>query len=96
MPRPYGVDVYKIKVIKGEDVSYRYYDVKTGFLVRTESTSEVQGGQSMKTVEDLSNYKAVNGVMFPHTTKITAGPQSFTFSTTEVKINEGVTDADFN
>jgi len=90
-----GVDVYKIKVIKGEDESFRYYDAKTGYLVRVEKTVEAQG-QSIVTVEDASDYKEVNGVMFPHTTKITAGPQVLILKSTDVKINEGVTEADFN
>ena len=45
---------------------------------------------------DYSNYKEVNGVMMPYTMKVTAGPQAFTFETQEVKINEGVTEEDFN
>ncbi len=90
-----GVDVYKIKVTKGDDVSYRFYNAANGLLMRTEKTVEAQG-QSMTSIEDVSDYKEVNGVMFPHTTKVTAGPQVIILSTTSVKINEGVTEADFN
>ncbi|MHA7841973.1 MAG: M16 family metallopeptidase [Winogradskyella sp.] len=90
-----GTDVYKIKVTKDDKSSYRYYDVETGYLLRTEETNEAQG-QSITTVTDYSNYKEVGGVMMPHTMKVTAGPQAFTFETTEVKINEGVTAEDFN
>lgn len=90
-----GKDAYKIKVTKGTEVSSRYYDVETGYLVRTESTSEQQG-QSVTTVIDYSDYKDVNGVMTPYTQKITAGPQIITLMSTDVKFNEGVTDADFN
>ena len=53
-----GADVYKVKVTKGETVSY--------------------------------------GIMLPNTMKVATGPQVLSFETTEVKINEGVTDADFN
>ena len=90
-----GKDAYKIKVTKDGEESYRYYDVDSGLLVRTENTSEAQG-QSIITVVDFSNYKDVNGVMMPYTMKITTGPQSFVFETTDVKINEGVTPEDFN
>ena len=90
-----GKDAYKVKVMKGEEATYRYYDVATGYLMRTESTSEAQG-QSVTTVTDYSNYKAVDGVMIPHTMKVTTGPQSFTFEANEVKINEGVSAEDFN
>ncbi len=90
-----GTDVYKIKVTKGDESSFRYYDAKTNLLVRTEETNEA-AGQSITSITDYSDYKEVGGVMIPHTTKITAGPQILILNTTDVKINEGVTEADFN
>ncbi len=90
-----GTDVYKIKVTKDEKSSSRYYDVTTGYLLRTEATMEAQG-QSVTTTTDYSNYKAVGGVMMPYTMKVTAGPQVLVFETTEVKVNEGVSAEDFN
>lgn len=90
-----GSDVYKIVVTKDDKSSYRYYDVETGLLLRTEETTEAQG-QTMTTVTDYSNYKDVNGVMMPFTMKVTTGPQSFVFETKDAKINEGVSDADFD
>ena len=90
-----GTDVYKVKVTKDAVASYRYYDTKTNYLVRTEESAEM-GGQTMTTITDYSNYKEVNGVKFPNTMKIATGPQVLSFETTEVKVNEGVSDADFN
>ncbi|NNE32272.1 MAG: insulinase family protein [Winogradskyella sp.] len=90
-----GADVYKIAVTKNDKTSFRYYDVESGYLVRTEETTEAQG-QSMTTVTDYSNYQEINGVMMPYTMKVTTGPQSFIFETKEVMINEGVTAEDFN
>ncbi len=90
-----GKDVYKISVANSDGpADVRYYDVETGFLVRTEETSEA-GGQSIVTVTDFSNYKEVNGVLMPNTMKVTTGPQSFEFNMTDIKINEGVTEEDF-
>jgi hypothetical protein len=90
-----GMAVYKIKVTKDDKASFRYYDTEKGYLVRTEETAETQG-QSVTTVTDYSNYKEVGGVMLPYTMKVTAGPQTFIFETTEAKVNEGVTAEDFN
>jgi predicted Zn-dependent peptidase len=90
-----GNDVYKLKVTTGADVSHRYYDIETGYLVRTESTSEQQG-QMVTTTVDFSDYKEVNGLTLPHTQKITAGPQVIILKSTDIKFNEGVTEADFN
>ncbi|MFT4806488.1 MAG: zinc protease, partial [Psychroserpens sp.] len=89
-----GVDAYKIKVTKGGEVSHRFYNVETGLLMRSESTTEAQG-QSVTTIEDVSNYKEVDGVMMPFTQKITAGPQIIILNSTDIKFNEGVTEADF-
>ena len=87
-------DVYKVKVTLGDDVSHRYYSTDTNFLVREESTTEAQG-QTITSVVDYSDYNEVEGVMIPFTQKVTAGPQIITMKTSEVKINEGVSEEDF-
>ena len=89
-----GTDVYKIKV-KGVSESFRYYDANSGLLLREEATEEAQG-QSVTTITVHSDYRAVDGVMIPFGRKITAGPQVFGFNATEVVVNSGVTEADFD
>jgi predicted Zn-dependent peptidase len=89
-----GTDVYKIKVTKGEAKEARYYDVKSGLLLRTEETADA-GGVSVTTTTDFSDYKDVDGVMMPYVMKIKTGPQAFEFSMTDIKVNEGVTEEDF-
>ena len=56
--------------------------LKQGYLVRTESTSLKFKAKQQRQLEELSNYKDVNGVMMPFTQKITAGPQIITFNVT--------------
>jgi zinc protease len=86
-----GVDVYKIKV---KEDSYRYYNATTGLLVRTEKSEEAQG-QKITSVQDLSDYREVNGVLFPYAQKITAGPQVIGMAASEIVVNDGVTAEDF-
>jgi zinc protease len=43
----------------------------------------------------FSDYKVVNGVKFPHKTIMPMGPMKLEFVVSEIKINEGVSDADF-
>ena len=86
-----GMDVYKVKV---KEASFRYYDAATGLLVRAEKTEEAQG-QQITSVQDYSNYKEVNGVLFPYEQKITAGPQVIGIAENEIVINEGVSEEDF-
>ena len=87
-----GADVYKLMI---KEDSFRYYDANSGLLVRTEKTEEAQG-QKVTSIEDLSDYREVNGVLFPYEQKITSGPQIIGLSATEVIVNEGVSAEDFN
>ena len=90
-----GKDVYKVKVDNGKNPTFRYYDVETGLLNRTETTVEAQG-QSMTSVVNYSNYSPVGNVQYPYNTAIKAGPQTILMNISNVKVNEGVTAEDFN
>ena len=52
-------------------------------------------GQKMTQITNFGDYKEVKGIKLPFKTSLSFGPQEIEFKTTEVKINEGVTDADF-
>lgn len=84
-----GSDAY---VIKSGKYTY-YYDVKTGFKV-AEAREMERGGQKMTQTTYFQDYKDVKGLKFPYKTIMNIGME-IELITTEVKINEGVTDADF-
>lgn len=84
-----GSDAYAIKNGK----STYYYDVKTGFKV-AEAQELEQAGQKMTQTTYYQDYKDVKGLKFPYKTIMNVGIE-IELITTEVKINEGVTDADF-
>lgn len=90
-----GKDVFKLKITNGEKSSFRYYDAETALLVRSESTVEAQG-QSFTSVVNYSNYSPVNNIQFPYNLSMKTGPQVLSFNLTNVKVNEGVSDADFD
>jgi predicted Zn-dependent peptidase len=90
-----GNDVYKIKVTGGKNDSFRYYDAKTGYLMRVESTIDAQGESMLSTV-DFGNYSPVNGIQFPYSQTVMSGPQVINFNITNIKVNEGVSDSDFD
>ena len=71
-----------------------FYDVKSGLKVKEVVTSKA-GGKEVKNPINYSDYKAVNGIKFPHKTSMKMGPMSMEFIVKEIKINEGVTEADF-
>ena len=84
-----GADAYVIK--KGK--SKYYYDVKTGYKVGEAKDLE-QGDQKMTQTTYYQDYKEVKGIKFPYKTIMNVGIE-IELITSEVKINEGVTDADF-
>lgn len=90
-----GSDAYKVKVsLNGKD-SFRYYDVESGYLVRVEKTTEAQG-QTFTTVEDYANYSPVKEMMYPYSISVTTGPQVIKMNVTNHRVNEGVSEEDFN
>lgn len=84
-----GKDAYAVKA--GKTVSY--YDVETGLKVATFTTVE-QGGQSMVQEAYYKDYQEVKGIKLPFTTVMNVGIE-IELKTTEVKVNEGVSEADF-
>ena len=89
-----GKDVYKLKVELNGNPSFRYYDAETGFLVQAEREAEAQG-QKITSTSKYSNYSEVDGVKFPYYISINSGPQTILMNFNNVKINDGVTEADF-
>ena len=84
-----GTDAYAIKNGK---TTY-LYDVEIGLKV-AESKELEQAGQKMTQTTYFEDYKEVKGIKFPYITKMNVGVE-LEFITSDVKINEGVTDADF-
>lgn len=86
-----GKKTYKVKVSEEKTL---YYEVESGLKVQEVNKTEMMGQQVTATTV-YSDYREVQGIMFPFAIGQTVGPQSFEFIVSEIKINEGVTDADF-
>ena len=84
-----GSDAYIVKNGK----TTLYYDVTSGLKV-AESKLEEQGDKKMTVTTNYGDYKEVKGIKFPHTITLNQGFE-LNFIISEVKVNEGVTDADF-
>jgi len=90
-----GIDIFNEKecyVIKA-DKSTLYYDVKTGLKIAESKTMEVEG-QQLSQSTTFSDYRNVKGIQIPFVTNINIGMEIL-LTITDVKINEGVYDADF-
>ncbi|MBT8299371.1 MAG: insulinase family protein [Maribacter sp.] len=86
-----GKKAYKIKI---SDEKSSFYDIGTGLKVQDAISVEVQG-QQMNTTFNYADYKEVSGIKFPFLLIQAMGPQKFDYIVKEIKINEGVSDVDF-
>ncbi|MEI7508383.1 MAG: insulinase family protein [Flavobacterium sp.] len=84
-----GSDAYAIKNGK----TTLYYDVKSGLKLMTSSTTE-RNGQKMTSTITYSDYKEVKGIKVPFNIVMSQG-RDIEIKISDVKINEGVTDEDF-
>jgi hypothetical protein len=92
-------DVYKINITPPSgDATTEYYDIKTGYLVKTEKTTKAKGSDVQQTIE-FSDFKKTGNVMFPFKSAISVqsdkGSQDFVIEVKEIKINEDVKADDF-
>jgi hypothetical protein len=90
-----GTKAYRVEV-PGEVISMTlYYDVETGLKIK-EVQNISMGGNTQSQPADLSDYQEFEGIKFPATREGTQMGQKITFKLKEVKINEGVSEADFD
>lgn len=89
-----GKDMYVIST-KGEIVSSNvYFDVATGLKVKETQVVSMQG-QTQNQESTYSDYKEFNGVLFPAKKSGNLGPQVVEFKLIEAKVNEDVSESDF-
>lgn len=89
-----GKDAYVITT-KGEIVSSSiYFDAETGLKIKEVQTINM-GGKTQNQEATFSNYKEFNGIKFPGTKTGSLGPQTVEFKLVDAKVNEGVSNSDF-
>ena len=95
-----GVTLLPIQSIDGKEAygvkdgkKTYFFDTTTGLKVGISQIVETNG-QSMTQNINFSDYKEVKGIKVPHKTVMNVGID-IELTTSEVKFNEGVTDADF-
>lgn len=88
-------ETYRLKVVMPSGkTSIQEYAVKTGLLLKEETTSIQEGAEIPMTVE-YKNYKKFGAVLLPTEVTRNAGGQEIPFKYKDIKLNEGVTEADF-
>tara|TARA_R110000787_G_scaffold200643_5_gene311619 strand:- start:858 stop:2909 length:2052 start_codon:yes stop_codon:yes gene_type:complete len=72
-----------------------FYDMISGLKVKAVKIVKTPDGKEVRVPTTFGDYKAVNGIMFPYSIGTKSGPMDLNFKINEIKINEGVTDKDF-
>jgi zinc protease len=85
-----GADAYAL--VDGDTTVY--YDVKTGLKVAEVSVQKGPDGKEMASTTPYSDYREVKGIKVPYKTSVNVGIE-VELTVSDVKINEGVTPADF-
>jgi hypothetical protein len=75
--------------------STEWYDLATGYKVRSSSVSTAEG-QTMNTVTDYSDYKDYNGIKYPASVSITGTPMPLKLQLESVEVNKGLKDTEFS
>ena len=89
-------ETYRLKVVMPSGrTSVQQYAMKSGLLLQEETTSK-QGDEDVPSTIEYKNYQKVGAILLPTQITRNAGGQEFTMNLSDIKINEGVTEADFN
>ena len=87
-----GVAAYELAVSATKSF---FYDQETFLKIKISETQEIQGNAvTQETL--LGDYKAVDGILFPHKTTQSLGPQAVDFITQSIELNGTIDTADFN
>ena len=89
------VNAYAIEITKpsGKTATH-YYSVADGLKIRESQVAQGPQGEMVLDV-DLSNYKEVNGVKFPHSISMPMGPMKMNVAVEQVELNKGIEDSEF-
>ncbi len=86
-----GKEAYTVKVTDASDKTTTYYfDTKTGLELRQVTTVKTPK-KEMQQISDMSDYKAVDGIMFPSKIKSKSGPMTLDMTIDSVEVNSGLT-----
>lgn len=90
-----GRDAYQVDVADTANTTSSYYfDAESGLKVRSVSQEEGPSGVVPR-ITDLGDYQPTDGILFPHAIGSQMGNQTIQMKVKDVKINSGLTPADF-
>jgi len=90
-----GKETYMVEVSHpGSGTGYDYYDTETGLRLREDKIEVTPDGEMVQTTH-LSDYKDVDGILYPHKLDLAIGPQQISATIDVIKLNTGIDDSMF-
>lgn len=90
-----GKDAYVVAISNGDSKSTVYFDTETGLKVKKVEVAKGPGGQEISQETSFGDYKAVDGIMLPHSMSVPMAGMKIELNTNSVKLNVPLTKADF-
>ena len=88
------VDGEEAYVVKMDENTTNYYSKESGLKIKQVKVMK-QGPQTMSIPITYSDYREVEGVKFPFGLSQSMGPMTLNFEVSDISVNTGVSDADF-
>jgi hypothetical protein len=90
-----GKETYMVEIFHpGSGTGYDYYDCESWLKIREDKVEETPDGSMVQTT-NLSDYKEVDGILYPHKIDLIIGPQQISGTVESVKLNAGIDDEVF-
>lgn len=92
-----GTPVHKLKMTrKSGDVAYIYLDAESHLMVKMAGKTKVQG-QEVESESTMGDYKAVDGILYPHSveTQIKGMPAKMVMTFSKIEVNPAIDDSRF-
>lgn len=87
-----GKDAYRVEFVSVSGAKWQnYFDIETGLKIREQKNITTPQGVFTQ-VNDLSDYREVEGMKYPYKIKQTVGPQVIELNVTSLTINNGLSD----
>ena len=90
-----GTETYKVEITDpAGGLGYDYYAIDTGFIIRQDKIQETPEGVTVQSTL-LSDYREVDGILYPHKLSISVGPESINGTVESVRFNSGMDESVF-
>jgi outer membrane lipoprotein-sorting protein len=92
-----GTPVYKLKLTrKSGDIGHLYLDTESYLMVKMTGKTKMQG-QELESESTMGDYKAVDGILYPHTveSQLKGMPGKMVMSFSKIEVNPAIEDSRF-